>query len=300
MKNFLIYLFIFLSTYSFAQEYPKMVVEGATWMYIEKQGGPPDFFAYHIKGDTIINGLTYSILNDQEVELDSFGFLNLTSSGSPAAFMREDTTTKQVFAIIEDESILEFGIDQFEFSYGPGAFEGEYLLYDFGKEEGETLNNPASFFISEIIEDEMFGYDVRKFKLTQAQPVYEIFGDENGLFFPHQLFFNGGAGIDLVQYCVTNNYECSVFIETNSVHDLLSSDFVVYPNPTTEYISINVPKEKIQTLNFFALDGRLLLAVNRIDAHHIDIDLNTIDYNGPIQIVGSTDKSKFSCRVLKF
>lgn len=87
----LLALFFFINSYS--QDYPKMVIEGATWIYQHEYNNfnTYNFHVYHINGDTIVNGVGYSIIYLQDFALDSLGFLSISSTGSKAALMREDT-----------------------------------------------------------------------------------------------------------------------------------------------------------------------------------------------------------------
>ena len=299
MKKLITLIFVLTITISYAQEYPKMVVEGATWMYEVKDNGNRSYFAYHIKGDTILNGINYSILHQQGVDLDSVGFVRINTNSTLSVYMREDTVLKKVFAIIEDQSILKFGLNEFNDCYGPGDFTDEYLLYDFGQEVGDALNSPYGFQISDIQTSNVLGYQVRKFEIEIGQPFYEQFGDEKELFFPHQLFFIGGYQQNLIQYCVTDNYECEIFVGPTLIADLTQSDFSVFPNPADNLLTIKVPNEKIQSVQLLTAEGRLIYTQNNIDANDISIDLSLINYKGIINIVGITETSRFMKRLIK-
>lgn len=299
MKSKLTFILSLFISMSFGQEYPKMVVDGATWMYKIKDGDINSFFAYHIKGDTTLNGHTYAVLNDQEVVLDSFGVLHLTPNGNPIALMREDTVAKKVYSILLDESILFTDLNAFEESYGPGEFEGEYLLYDFGVEVGNTLNNPLGFTISEITEDEMFGVEVRQFSIPLAEPYYEVFGNERGLFFPHHIYFISAYSINLIQYCVTQEYDCSILVSPSSSEEIATSDFSIFPNPTSDYLQIFNSTDLLQSIFLYALDGRLIHSVEQINARNAVIDLSHINYTGTMLVVSLSQGQSVTKKCIK-
>ena len=77
MKLIYCLITLFFFTNSYGQAYPQMVEEGATWIYVKHYNGATTYFAYHIKGDTTINGIQYSILNDQGLDLSPDGLLSL-------------------------------------------------------------------------------------------------------------------------------------------------------------------------------------------------------------------------------
>lgn len=179
-----------------------MVVEGATFIYGKFESGPKEYFAYYIKGDTTINGVDYTILNNQGLDLNNNNLLSLNSNSVPIAYLRENVSSKKVFALIDDATqfSLCFGLslEAFQESHLLGENENEYLLYDFSQNVGDDIESEIPASISDIVTTEMFGYEVRKFLLEGGQPFYEQFGSGKGLFFPHHIFFVGGADVNLI------------------------------------------------------------------------------------------------------
>ena len=303
MKKLSFLLLFFFFTTSYAQDYQEMVAEGATWMYAKKDGGPVSYFAYHIKGDTTINGVDYKILNDQGVDLGADDILSLNSNSTPLAYLREEIDAKKVYAIIDDatEFSLCFGVTESSFmdSHVLGENEGEYVLYDFSLEEGDYIESQIPADISSIESTEVFGYEVDHIMLSGGNPYYEKFGYNEGLFFPHFIFFVGGGFVNLLQYCITDIYECEVLIGPLSSKGLKQGSFTISPNPVQSHLNIEVPNEVIQSLSIFSTDGRLLLRREDINSTTYELDLSTISFKGILIVQGETENSSFVDRVLK-
>ena len=304
MKCLFSLITLFFFTLSYGQDYPQMVEEGATWIYEQKENGSTTYFAYHIKGDTTLNGVQYSILNLQDLMYNLDGIWSITSLSIPLAYLREDVDTKKVFAIIDDATTfsLSFGLslEAFEESHLLGENADEYLLYDFSQEVGDYLGTEIDVEISNIESVEYFDYDVRKFELAGGNPFHEKLGTNEGLFFPHHIFFIGGAFVNLIQYCVTDSFECEVMVGPSDVDNLAASDFIVFPNPADDVVTIKVPNEKIQSLQFFSAEGKLIYIQKGIDSNEFSVDLSNVNYNGLIYIEGITTNSKFVDRIIKF
>ena len=272
-----------------------MVEEGATWIYEQKENGSATYFAYHIKGDTTLNGVQYSILNLQDLMYNLDGIWAINSISTPFAYLREAVLDPTSFYLSFD-----MNIEIFEDSHLLGENADEYLLYDFSQEVGDYLGTEINAEIFNIDSVEYFEYNVRKFELSGGNPFYEKFGTNEGLFFPHHIFFIGGASLKLIQYCITDNYECEVMVGPSNVDNLAQSEFLVFPNPTNDRVTIKVPNEKVQTLEFFTAEGKLIYTQKGIDANEYTIDLNGIDYSGIIYISGISTNSKFVNRIIKF
>jgi hypothetical protein len=301
MKIYYSLIALFFFIHSYGQDYPKMVVEGATFIYNDHFDGlTPDYFVYHIKGDTVINGIEYSILHLQDYNIDSLGFLKMETTGIPSAFLREDTISKKVYTIIENEDLFEFGVDNFEDSFGPGEYENEYLLYDFSLEVGDTLNSVFEFIITEIETTEKFDYPVRKFSMEVAHPYYEKFGVKYGLFFPFQIGIVDTYFRFLIHYCVTDNYDCEYFVGINSIQDLDIEEYSIYPNPANTTVMIETPNEIIQSIQVFSAEGQLLYNQSAIGTNSLSLDLSRINYVGLMHIVGLTENSRFVDRLIRF
>ena len=218
--------------------------------------------------------------------------------------MREDLSAKKVFAVIDEATIFSlsfgFSLEAFEESHLLGENSDEYMLYDFGQEAGDYLGTAIDVEIASIESVEDFGYDVRKFELSGGNPFHEKFGTNEGLFFPHHIFFIGGVYLNLIQYCVTNDFECEVLVQPLNVDNLSASDFLLYPNPTNDIVTIKVYNEKIQSLEFFSAKGKLLYAQKEIDSNEFTMDLTLLNYSGLVYIIGITVNSKFVDHLMKF
>ncbi|MFO7879915.1 MAG: T9SS type A sorting domain-containing protein [Bacteroidales bacterium] len=104
-----------------AQEYIPMLQEGKIWNFTtENYPQPPDYpgdtttISYILSGDTVINSITYKTL--YQTSCTESGDAQV--SGNPVAFLRENTSSKQVFVHSGGE---------------------EFLLYDFSVQTGDTL-----------------------------------------------------------------------------------------------------------------------------------------------------------------
>lgn len=302
MKLYHSLLALLFSSISYCQEYPQMVVEGATWIYQHEYNNinTYNFHVYHINGDTTVNGIEYSKVYLQDFDIDTLGFLSISSTGIKSALMREDTLSKKVYTIILDESILIYGVNDFEEFFGTGEYEDEYLLYDFSLLVGDTLDSPNfNFTIFDIETVEKFNYEVKKFNIDAGNQYFERFGGEFDLFAQLKLFFVQGGAPTLLHYCITDNYECEVFIGTSSIANLTQSEFSVFPNPADQFVAIKVPNEKILSLRLLTAEGRLMFTQNQINANDITVDLSQINYKGIINIVGITENSRFVKRLIK-
>lgn len=175
------------------------------------------------------------------------------------------------------------------------------MLYDFSLEAGDTLASLSfDYTIFDIESVERFNYSVQKFSLDGGNNYFEKFGGEYDLFAQLNLFFTGGGDPSLIHYCVTDNFECEVLVQPLGVKNLSASDFVVFPNPVIDIVTINVPNEKIQALAFFSAEGKLIYEENEIDSNEFTVDLSSLNYKGLIYILGVTDNSRFKEILGKF
>ena len=141
---------------------------------------------------------------------------------------------------------------------------------------------------------------MRKFDLSGGNPFFEKLGYEKGLFFPHHIFFIGGTNLNLIQYCVTENFECEILVKPLSADNLPASDFEVFPNPANNNVTIKVPNEKIRSLKLFSAEGKLIYVKEAIDSNEFSIDLTNVNYTGLIYVQGITTNSRFIDRIIIF
>lgn len=65
-------------------------------------------------------------------------------------------------------------------------------------------------------------------------------------------------------------------------------------------VTVKLTNEKIQTLEFFSAEGKLIYTQKGIDANEYTVDIRGMNYSGIIYISGITTNSKFVNRIVKF
>ncbi|MEM6262663.1 MAG: T9SS type A sorting domain-containing protein [Bacteroidota bacterium] len=162
MKNFsvCIILLLFLSPIYSQRPYVKMLHEDAHWLELNVYG---QLLETTLKGDTVINGLTYKKVwcREAEVFFDQVDSLNkylLTSEPQLEAFVREDSVSRKVYAIFLYD--MNDGWSYIQHLYCQKGVE--YVWYDFSLEIGDSIaygnwrTDPQRDTISSIALDSVF------------------------------------------------------------------------------------------------------------------------------------------------
>lgn len=208
------------------------------------------------KIDTLIDGKVY-----QKIVSDTIYLLPENESAGYLGFIREDTTSKKVYYTNTD-----VGYSPFQFNTNE-----ERLLYDFSLEIGDTAtvmtteecNNDGSGFTSlKVLNiDSLELIDGSKRKrwfledINNGDEVYWIegIGSEFGLYMPscprtalHMFeysllcFFEDETHL----YQQQNQTTCSVFWTSSTDElDMKENGFVVFPNPASDELNIELNKE---------------------------------------------------------
>ena len=177
-KNIILLIILILSVQGLmSQNYIPIAIEGAHWVirYDEIESIQPvdDLWEYHITGDTIINDLSYKKVLKRD--------LVVTQNGPPF----EAEGPYELYGVIRDDSIGRkvYAIKYSTFDECPE--NQEYLLYDFSKNIGDTLNlciipDWNEFVIDDIYSQEVLGFNTRVY--FDWDEIYEGMGSYYGLF----------------------------------------------------------------------------------------------------------------------
>lgn len=271
-----ILLFLLTNLSLSAQDYRPMAIEDATWI----MQGWGDYetirFAYKIKGDTIINSVTYKKV--YEFTLDaSKKEENFILNQEFVGYIREDINDRKVYGnLIKGPHGL---CASRYFQVG----EEEVLLYDFNIEIGDTL---------QICDDHLGGKEVLKssqelsvynenFKVWSFndtinhivdQHLIEGIGSYAGLFNDYGVFITAGVGIGLEDYCVGSKWDCGLTTSTSELLEL--EDYSLFPNPTSGLVQLDFGKQLSGHLHVSDLSGRLYYSsqFQNLDEYTLDLD----------------------------
>ena len=121
MKKYLLSIFIVIKSFaiSSAQTYIPFPTDSVQWSIRQTMNSPfsQNSWQYKMKGDTVLNGITYHKI------YYSLDLLYSSTNQTLDCFVREDTT-KKVFV---------------KYPYGIGTDTSEFLLYDFNLSIGDTV-----------------------------------------------------------------------------------------------------------------------------------------------------------------
>jgi len=127
-KQFILALSLILAVHwqAKAQDYIPMAVENAQWLFESNDEDfiPNSHYGYKIKGDTIINNISYKKVYSYACEPNTNPpFVNL---GEHYAFaLRDDIVNRRVYAYLKEDVYCTL-------------IEGEYLVFDFNLNADET------------------------------------------------------------------------------------------------------------------------------------------------------------------
>ena len=249
-------------------------------------GNLDQYYSCTYSGDTAIKGQTYHKLTInyvQSVVLGVCSGLGKTTKGYKGA-IRQDAMIKKVFIIPPADSI-------------------EQLLYDFNMQIGDTLKGftkPLSGVETvKSIDSVLVGSNYRKrWEISSAYNVsfIEGIGSTYGLIVKD---FSGTDGPDYSLTCFKQNgttlypagvTSCEII---NSVNDFEtnSSGMTIYPNPTMDKITIELPAAVRYFICITDLLGQQVLNDTEFTGTKTEIDVSELP-KGVYFIELATDKSK--------
>jgi hypothetical protein len=251
----LLYLFLFsIIVQSSQAQYQPLPMQNAEWY---QDGGiallscPTCTFVnykYYTDGDTLINAQTY--VKIKKLEVPSINDVSLYPAYTGA--IRQDTLNKKIYVVLTDSTT-------------------EHILYDFSLQVGDTNNsvlhtlasdclgyNTETLYLIDTIQ--VNGNDHRVFHFqgsctANGVNYIEGIGSDFGLLFPDLMDMEEShlncLKINNQPYYPYANANCTL-PNTISVNNLdLLLDIRVFPNPTSESLSISLPENSLKT------DGRL-------------------------------------------
>jgi len=277
MKNSLLATFLFLSYFSWGQNYRPMPETDATWIqadflynaYNGHEHATVTSVVYTLN-DTLINGLSYSKFGSHGFAdwIDNFGSQQNQTSGTDiipysTGCFRQDTILKKVFL-------------------WNSSTQTDELLYDFGNlivgqpypATITNINYPNLLVMATDSVQLMDGNYYKRWVLgtnssdSAYVSVMEGVGGTNGFTsFIHPVFEQSSSLLcqktntqHIYENWISNpipprySEECS---QTLSIHQITEHDLEIYPNPTSSAISIQTGKI-IQRVEICNLSGQLL------------------------------------------
>ncbi len=248
MKKIIILMLISIgSLNAFSQEYTPFPTEGVDW-YVLFSTMYDDTLLIHytIQNDTTINNIEYSKLCMKYDNMDNSGFVSIGG-------LREEN--QKVYYI---GSTITF------------ETEGEYLLYDFTKQIGDTIKHDESGAFSSVVLDidsVLMGGSYRKrFKVNNnslQSPDYIVEGIgsiKNGLLGHISEITTNAPYWENI--CVRKN-DILIYLNSNyaswvtNVSEVERIKLNIYPNPAQDFVYINLPDD-VNVIEIYDLKGKLL------------------------------------------
>ncbi len=278
-----------------AQEYVPFPTQNVNWNIFYNgtcEEAPPEkvLIRYTLRGDTILNGHTYTLLCRERGD-------TLNPTVTPIGGLREEN--KRIYFIGYPDNIYN---NKFYEEY-------EYLLYDFNVEIGDTIYHDQGDGFKSIVLDIdsiLIGDSYRKRYMVDNHHAYHQFDEIvegigsviSGLlghitdiptcgthYWEHICFRENGV----VQYLNPNFDECFPSYLLNAVEDLvLHQDIEITPNPFSHELRITNRTHKTQ-LTFYLLDmqGKMIMK----KSVHAQDETLYINANPGIYIVQLVDES---------
>lgn len=268
-----------------AQEYKPLAVDGAHWIiafHNEQTIFPIDgLWEYYCNGDTSINSIVYKKIykRDLEVTQDGPPFTG-SSSYQIAGFIRDDTSTKKVYAI---DWVTEF------FDNCPNG--EEHLLFDFSLVVGDSTD----FCLYPVIQHEItsiqylniYNQEVKSF-FTNTDYFYEGIGSDYGLFEEMILVEFYSTTLDF--YCPDT--PCEYLVSARDI--VIPEYFKLYPNPTSLITNLKFDqRENWQNVHIFDKLGSLI-ASYEIAAGSGDLTIHLDGMKSGVYFCGLSNKNKRS------
>ncbi len=233
---FLFFLILSITGLTKAQEYIPLAVDNAQWIvsFDDNSTIPPvdGLWEYRAIGDTLLDDLSYIKIYKRNLVVDLNS--NFTPPFTPDgeynlyALIRDDVENRKVYAIKYDD-------------YGNCPNNVEYLLYDFSINIGDFIDfclvpEDFEYEITDIYDQEVLGFDSRKYEINQWHFLYEGMGSEFGLF--EELFEPAKytQRTFLYYYC-RGDEDCGL---TVGVSEFTNNNyqFELFPSPADDFITI--------------------------------------------------------------
>ena len=272
LKFFLSFLLLlFFNTCSVkAQQYVPLVVDSTHW-FTTPSGQclyPPPYSIteYYLVGDTSISSINYKKVYYRTETQNSCSFSSLSSNFSLFALLREDTTTKKVYAILFENT-------------NSCPLNQEVLLYDFDLQVGDTLKQQdLCLLLNDDVVTSTFPPNdwiptANAYHLSDGGSVlYEGVGSTYGLF--DEIFISvSGPQPLLYDYCRGGLSNCNYLI--TSVDNLeVDENINVFPNPIIDWFTIQSLEYFEFSYRVFSIDGALILENKSITNNKIPFAVN--------------------------
>ncbi len=221
-----------------SQEYIPMAVEGPHWILrYDDQYTPPlvdGLWEYYASGDTCIDNDCYKKVYRRE----------LVTSYDPPPFMPDDPY--ELFGFIRDDSVDRKVYAILIDDYGECFSGGEFLLFDFSVEIGDTVTScliPTfiDFVVTSITQENYLGFETRVYDYNDDDlEYYEGMGSYYGLFEEMFAPFKSGNSryiyhTYLYYYC--RESPCNLIVDLPEYTDE-EIPAKIYPNPFTTSTTI--------------------------------------------------------------
>ena len=270
-----------------SEDYLPIAIENANWLiYATEHDNYPPFddyyFGYFIKGDTIINDISYKKVfyrfYNERPSNEGPETLPLTISNDILlGAIRDDIPNKKVYGI-------QFCDFEYQNQLTTCPCDTEFLMYDFSMQIGDIYTGHCITQDSDILQDIQQAYIFGQVRTIQYLEVgvpegaiYQGVGGYSGLFnyvTPYLECYSEPACLELVHYCVGTNEEClsnyvTLAIEENNLEKL----FNIYPNPAKNtFIVENKLNLNIKSYRLFDFLGKEIITTtdNNINTSSLD------------------------------
>ncbi|MBL4649645.1 MAG: T9SS type A sorting domain-containing protein [Aureispira sp.] len=276
-------LFFYGVTIILSQVYEPLIRENTYWDENHGSGQHICFLSggdrFYFEGDTIFNSIQYKILRAHPLyEINAgpycppFGVDYNTSSIK--AFMREDTSSRQVILL----------------GLGGASIPTELVLFDFSLNAGDTLYSlGVPFPIDSVKTVTLLNGAVRKKWFVQSSNnayYIEGIGGSEGI----RKNFEFGLGFWEIPMCVTENNlslwgnECSTILNLDRMSSLRNNK--VFPNPVGNILRIERSFTSPVDFKMYDLYGRVVLmktlhsSIEEIDVSNLPKGMYVFDLNG--------------------
>ncbi|HYV93199.1 MAG TPA: hypothetical protein VE978_15605 [Chitinophagales bacterium] len=237
-----------------AQVYHPLVDSGAVWnseIHLTDMGTEWDNYGskFFLKGDTVIQGLSYSLLKWQPT------YHYFYAQGFPPTYYGSNYNSSaiNIGAVREDSEKVWLRL----FNYVPNncpsnlPFNKDTLLYDFNLQIGETFNSGYNSFVMEIDDVQLLNGEMRKrWYFSNGDFWIEGIGSEGGILSPLEIHFECGSQLT----CYRKNSELLYeSIYTPYFTATCDSLLLGVENPTYPSTIINIspnPAYDLFTVNF--------------------------------------------------
>ena len=261
----------FLLNNSLIGQYIPLVEEGKFWIYLNY--ADPDYpqavsgHAITFIGDTLINDKTYKKVFQLNLKGDhdcppsympcwGFDYPYETESKLNISFIREDTIDKKIYN-------LPIWVNN-------SCGTGEYVLFDYSVNIGDTLNCSVYQSIRADLTDGGGIVDSIKIIETHGKLRNSIFTFGlylvTGLPFETEIPISEGIGFrdfgifyrqdsDFVDYCEGAIDQCQIILSNKYIHG--SEGINIFPNPSSGIFQVSIEKDRIKSIRAYSILGQL-------------------------------------------